>query len=84
MKKIKTNRDKLIMTGVEGKTAPAISFLNTPGPDGVPIDLPAMGGITYNVLIGDRACGWAADHVEPAVSTSHNADKPWDRQIATG
>ena len=30
--------------------------------------LPATGGISYNVRIGDSAFGWAGDHVEPGVS----------------
>jgi hypothetical protein len=35
---------------------------------GVPMVLPGVGGITYNVRVGDPACGWEADHVEPGVS----------------
>jgi hypothetical protein len=35
---------------------------------GVPLVLPGVGGITYNVKVGDRAVGWVADHVEPGVS----------------
>jgi hypothetical protein len=27
-----------------------------------------VGGITYNIRVGDPACGWMADHVEPGVS----------------
>ncbi|KPV65041.1 MAG: hypothetical protein AOA65_0544 [Candidatus Bathyarchaeota archaeon BA1] len=30
--------------------------------------LPGVGGITYNVRVGDLASGWEADHVEPGVS----------------
>ncbi len=30
--------------------------------------LPTLGGITYNVRVGDPAIGWAGDHVEPGVS----------------
>jgi hypothetical protein len=29
---------------------------------------PSVGGISYNVRIGDPAVGWMADHVEPGVS----------------
>ncbi|MBS7606495.1 MAG: DUF4438 domain-containing protein [Candidatus Bathyarchaeia archaeon] len=36
--------------------------------DGKPVVLPGVGGITYNVRVGDYAVGWAADHVEPGVS----------------
>jgi hypothetical protein len=34
---------------------------------------PSVGGITYNVSIGDPATGWMADHVEPGVSIRNNA-----------
>jgi len=34
---------------------------------------PSVGGITYNVRIGDLATGWMADHVEPGVSIRNNA-----------
>jgi hypothetical protein len=43
--------------------------------DGNPITLPGTGGITYNVKIGDPACSWIADHVEPGVSIRHNEAK---------
>ena len=36
--------------------------------DGTPHVLPATGGITYNIKVGDPAIGWAGDHVEPGVS----------------
>jgi len=36
--------------------------------DGKPIVLPGVGGITYNIRVGDLATGWMADHVEPGVS----------------
>ena len=37
-------------------------------PDGKGAVLPGMYGVTYNVRCGDRAFGWAGDHVEPGVS----------------
>ncbi len=36
--------------------------------DGRPVVLPGVGGITYNVRVGDLAAGFEADHVEPGVS----------------
>lgn len=36
--------------------------------DGTPFLLPAWGGIVYNVSVGDRAFGWAADCIHPGVS----------------
>jgi len=38
---------------------------------GTPLVLPGVGGITYNLRVGDLACGWQADHVEPGVSTDN-------------
>ena len=40
-------------------------------PDGRATTLPGMYGIAYNARVGDRAFGWAADHVEPGVSIAH-------------
>ena len=37
-------------------------------PDGLPLALPSVGSICYNVKIGDFAAGFAADHAEPGVS----------------
>lgn len=72
---IRTNVDKLVRIAVEGTVAPARSWINSVGCDGVARSLPGVGGITYNVLVGDRAFGWAADHVEPAVSSILDAEK---------
>ena len=43
--------------------------------DGVPFVLPGVGGISYNVKVGDPAFGWAGDHSEPGVSTAADVDK---------
>jgi len=66
---LKTNTEKLVQIAVSGQVAFARSF----GPweikhDGQPFMLPSVGGITYNVKIGDLASGFEADHVEPGVS----------------
>lgn len=42
--------------------------------DGRPVVLPGTGGIVYNVRVGDRAIGWASDHMEPCV-TIRNKDE---------
>jgi hypothetical protein len=34
-------------------------------------DFAEVGGITYNLRVGDLACGWEADHVEPCVSVEN-------------
>jgi hypothetical protein len=76
---IKTNEKNLVKIAVEGKVAPALAYPNEIGHDGTVHNVPALGGITYNVLVGDPAFGWEADHVEPAVSTILNPDKRNDR-----
>lgn len=44
-------------------------------PDGKGVILPGMFGVTYNARAGDRAFGWAGDHVEPGVSIAHPDEK---------
>jgi len=69
---LKTNADKLVKISVWGEVVSPI-FVSEMSPyrisyDGRAIALPGMGGITYNVRVGDLATGWEADHVEPGVS----------------
>jgi hypothetical protein len=67
---MKLNTEKLVQLSVTGeidhptlrKTGYVISA------DGQAQVYPSVGGITYNVRIGDPATGWMADHVEPGVS----------------
>lgn len=40
-------------------------------PEGKPTILPGLGGITYNVKVGDNAIQWEADHVEPCVTVKN-------------
>lgn len=64
------NTDKLVRLSVVGeidhptlrKTGYVINS------DGRVEVYPSVGGIAYNVRIGDLAVGWKADHVEPGVS----------------
>jgi hypothetical protein len=66
---LKTNVEKLIKISVVGEIAsPTIRSPYTVSATGKPFILPGVGGITYNLRIGDLACGWEADHVEPGVS----------------
>lgn len=67
---LRTNIEKLVKQSVQGKVHHPAS---APSPyrishEGVPMVLPATGGITYNVKVGDSAMGWAGDHVEPGVT----------------
>lgn len=74
--KLKTNADKLVKLSVMGEVSNPV-FGYSPyriTPDGKAIVLPGVGGITYNIRVGDPAVGWEADHVEPGVSIK-NRDK---------
>ena len=66
--KLKTNRDKVLKWSVMGKIHHPVGGGYRITHDGIPMVLPATGGISYNVRIGDSAFGWAGDHVEPGVS----------------
>ncbi len=73
---LRTNKDRLVMISVQGK----VSYPVRRGPyrityDGKPVVVPGVGGITYNIKVGDKAFGWEADHVEPGVSTVVNEEK---------
>lgn len=65
---MKTNKNKLVMQSLQGKIHHPLGGNYRITHEGVPHILPATGGITYNVKIGDSAFGWVGDHVEPGVS----------------
>jgi hypothetical protein len=74
---LKTNIDKLIKISVTGEVAsPAIRNVYTISATGKPNILPGTGGVTYNLRVGDPACGWEADHVEPGVSVENKESDP--------
>lgn len=69
---MKTNREKLVIQSVQG-------LIRHPQFSGYRVDvegqshvIPATGGITYNVKVGDSAFGLVGDHVEPGVSLYHS------------
>ena len=67
---LRTNTDKLVKISVSGEIS-SPTFRATPyriSADGKPLALPGVGGITYNIRVGDPASEWEADHVEPGVS----------------
>jgi len=70
---IKTNKDKLVCQSVIGEITSPLGAINPYriNPDGHPDVYPGVGGITYNLRIGDSACNLFADHVEPGVSISN-------------
>jgi len=74
--KVRTNADRLVRISVMGEVvSPVIArAAYKVTADGRPVVLPGVGGITYNVRVGDLASGWEADHVEPGVSVENKED----------
>ena len=69
---LKTNVEKLMKISVMGEiVSPTIRSVYNISATGKPLVLPGVGGITYNLRVGDPACGWEADHVEPGVSVEN-------------
>ena len=79
---LELNLDELVMMSVMGEVAPPV--VRDPyriTHNGRPVVLPGVGGITYNVRVGDPAIGWAADHVEPGVSVTNREKHPLGDKI---
>ena len=76
---LRWNFDDLVEMAVTGQVSqPAVrrgGYAHRP--DGVGVMLPGMYGISYSARVGDRAFGWAGDHVEPGVSIA-NPHEPAD------
>jgi hypothetical protein len=70
---LKTNIDKLVRLSVVGEAVSPVfgRSVYRVSAQGNPMVLPGVGGITYNIRVGDPACGWEADHVEPGVSVEN-------------
>jgi len=70
---METNEKNLVEISVMGEVSSPMSgsqpYCITP--EGKPTILPSVGGITYNVKVGDNAIDWEADHVEPCVSVKN-------------
>ncbi|HEX9261240.1 MAG TPA: DUF4438 domain-containing protein [Candidatus Bathyarchaeia archaeon] len=64
---MRTNVDKLVKLSATGEIASPVAGRSVykVAATGAPSILPGHGGITYNVRVGDLACGWEAYHVEP-------------------
>jgi len=77
--KLRTNVDKVVKLSVQGKVSyPSGSRSHGVDADGRPYLLPSIGGICYNVKVGDPAFGWAGDHIEPGVSCIADWEKRMD------
>jgi len=70
---LKTNIDRLVKISVMGEVSSPVFRRSAYriSADGKPVVLPGVGGITYNIRVGDLATGWMADHVEPGVSVQN-------------
>ncbi len=70
---LKINQEQLICQSVIGEITSPLGGANPYriNPDGNSDVYPGVGGITYNLRIGDKACGIFGDHVEPGVSISN-------------
>jgi hypothetical protein len=72
IKMLRTNVERLVKISVMGEVvSPIAKGTYTITADGRPVMLPGVGGITYNVRVGDFASGFEADHVEPGVSVEN-------------
>lgn len=73
---LKTNKDRLIITAVEGVVQPASARDYSVNFEGKPSLTLGMASINYRVSLGDSVYGWAeGDHVEPDV-TIQGRDRP--------
>ena len=78
---IKTNEAKLVKMAVQGKPANPIRYGEFEvDAEGKGHALPSVGGITYNIKVGDPAFGWRGDHIEPGVSVILDEEKRASRQ----
>ncbi len=73
---LRWNTDRLVEMAVTGQISQPTMRPNgyVHYPDGKGTVLPGMSGIAYNARVGDRAFGWAGDHVEPGVSISNGTE----------
>jgi hypothetical protein len=70
---LETNGKNLVEMSVIGEVSSPLggSQPYSISPEGKPTVLPGVGGITYNIKVGDNAVQWEADHVEPCVSVKN-------------
>ena len=69
---LRTNKEKVVKGSVVGKIRPNVCRGWRVAQDGRPFLTPGIGGINYNVKLGDFAFGLAGDHIEPGVSLYHD------------
>lgn len=70
---VEINEDRLVKVAVVGEvSSPVMRYPYRVSARGEPMVLPGVGGIRYNLRVGDPAVGWMADHVEPGVSIKNS------------
>ena len=81
---IRDNRDKLLEIAVQGEIIAPQSVTYRPQWDAKPKLALGMGGIKYNLKVGDPCFGWASgDHVEPGITIQGKEKKnPSDCALA--
>ncbi len=73
---LKLNTNQLVKISVAGEVAsPVYREVYQVSHKGEALNLPSVGGIVYNVKIGDPVRSWIGDHVEPGVSTVNKEGK---------
>ena len=72
-RRVRLNGDRLVRTRVTGLIMPTAAN-RVVAPDGSLRILPGQGGVVVGIATGDRAGGWAGDHVEPGLSLGHPED----------
>jgi len=79
--KLETNEAHLVKMAVQGKPANPLRFGEFEmDSEGRGHSLPSVGGITYNVRVGDTAFSWRGDHIEPGVSMVLDEEKRSGKQ----
>src|SRR3990172_3311229 len=73
---IRTNENSLIKFAVQGSVVYPKCYGWELTRTGESLLLPSVGGITYNVKVGDPVFGLAGDHIEPCVSLSSDPKEP--------
>lgn len=73
---LKMNTDRLISFAVQGSVMYPKCYGWELTRSGESLLLPSVGGITYNVKVGDPVFGLAGDHIEPGVSLSSDPKEP--------
>ena len=66
---LKTNEKNLPQVALQGGIIPPIAFGWEVCRDGQAVMLPSVGGITYNILIGDSVYDFVGDHLESGFSS---------------